>query len=199
MAPSRKSAENSRADRSVDAPRARVHGWFWATALLLAAADLVTKSVVFRWLAGRGDRPVIVWDGFLQIVHAENRGGVFGLGQGSGAWLIFGLVAAAAVIYFAHRKDARSVLLQIALGLVLGGAVGNLYDRLAFGFVRDFIDVCYWPGRHWPAFNVADSGICVGAAYLAIHAFFFAPKDEEGKGTKHKAQSAKNQPRTRSR
>jgi len=119
--------------------------------------------------------PIVIIKGFIRIIHAENRGGVFGLAQGSALWLIFGLVAGILVVWFAHRKDTKAVLVQIALGLVLAGAVGNVFDRVAFGYVRDFIDVCYWPGRHWPAFNVADSGICVGAAYLALHTFFTPP------------------------
>jgi signal peptidase II len=161
-------------------PRSRrVHFWFWGTALVAGVADLATKHIAFRHLPSGEAEPIVIVEGFIRFIHAENRGGVFGLWQGSGAWLVFGIVASVAVIYFAHRRDARAVVLQLALGLVLGGALGNLYDRVTFGFVRDFIDVTYWQGKHWPAFNVADSGICVGAAYLAIHAFFFAPKDEK--------------------
>ena len=142
-------------------------GYFWAASVALAAADLITKQFSV---------PIIVVDGFLRIVHSENRGGVFGLGQGSVAWLVFGVVAGGLVVWFAHRKDAKGLLVQLALGLVLGGAIGNLFDRLSLGYVRDFVDVCYWPGKHWPAFNVADAGICVGAVYLAAHAFWFMPK-----------------------
>ncbi len=161
-------------------------GYFWCVVALAATADLITKHLVFRhfeqqWPAapdGFPYPPIVILDGFIQIVRSTNRGGVFGLGQGSGLWLIFGLVAGVLVIWFAHRRDARHVLIQLALGLVLAGAVGNVFDRVAFGHVRDFIDVCYWPGQHWPAFNVADSGICVGAVYLAVHALFFAPREE---------------------
>ena len=124
--------------------------------------------------------PIVIIKGFLQIVRNTNRGGVFGLAQGSTLWLIFGVLAAALVIWFAHRQESKSALVQVALGFVLAGAIGNVFDRVAFGYVRDFIDVCYWPGQHWPAFNVADSGICIGAAYLAIFAFFLAPKEKPG-------------------
>jgi len=156
---------------------------FWAVAAVTAAADLCTKHIIFQRLPGVDSMPVVIIDGFIQIVHSENRGGVFGLAQGSAAWLIFGLAAGALVIWFAHRKENRAVLLQIALGVIMAGAIGNVYDRLAYGYVRDFVDVCYWPGKHWPAFNVADSGICVGAVYLAVHAFFFIPKhDKKTKG-----------------
>jgi len=123
--------------------------------------------------------PDKIVEGVFHIVCVENRGGVFGLGQGSAAWVVFGLAATGIVIWFAHRADARPVGLQVALGLVLGGAIANLYDRLTLGAVRDFIEVYYWPGQPWPAFNVADSGICVGAGCLALYAFFFTTKPED--------------------
>ena len=160
---------------------------FWVVAAVTAAADLCTKYLIFRRLPSLDSAPIVIIDGFIRIVHSENRGGVFGLAQGSAAWLVFGLAAGALVIWFAHRKENKAVLLQIALGLIMAGAIGNVYDRLAYGHVRDFIDVCYWPGKHWPAFNVADAGICVGAVYLAIHAFFFMPKDGgKARRTKHR-------------
>ena len=154
---------------------------FWTVAALTAAADLVTKHLVFQRLPDAHSDPIVVIDGFIQIVHSENRGGVFGLFQGSGMWLLFGIAAGLLVIWFAHRRENRVWPLQVALGLIMAGAIGNVFDRLVFGYVRDFIDVCYWPGKHWPAFNVADSGICVGAVYLAVHAFLFAPKPDDKK------------------
>jgi signal peptidase II len=171
---------------------------FWTVAALSAAADLLTKYWVFRYfheqfpaetvraaMTGAVPRypslPII--DGFFELCYSLNFGGVFGLGQGAGLlWLAFGLLAGAAVVWFAHRPDARGVLVQIALGLVLGGAIGNVFDRVAYGAVRDFLLVYYWPGKDWPAFNVADAGICVGAIYLAVYATFFAPKGEKSDG-----------------
>ena len=152
---------------------------FWAVAAVVAAADLWTKHLIFQRLPSLDSAPIVIVKGFIRIVHSENRGGVFGFAQGSVMWLVFGIAAAALVIWFAHRKENKTVLLQIALGLIMAGAIGNVFDRVAIGHVRDFIDVCYWPGKHWPAFNVADAGICVGAVYLAIHAFFFMPKSDE--------------------
>jgi signal peptidase II len=148
---------------------------FWAVAAVLAAADLWTKHLIFQRLPSLRSTPIVIVKGFLRIVHSENRGGVFGLAQGSAMWLVFGIVAGALVIWFAHRKENKAILLQIALGMIMAGAIGNVFDRVAIGHVRDFIDV-FWQDHHWPAFNVADSGICVGATYLAIHAFFFMPK-----------------------
>jgi signal peptidase II len=158
----------------------RLPVYFWLAAALTAAADLISKHIVFRVMAERSSNPIVVIGGFFRIVQSRNEGGVFGMGQGSPLWLLFGSAVAGLVVWFAHRKDARAVLVQIALGLVLGGAMGNLYDRIAFGSVRDFLDV-FVGGWHWPAFNVADSGICVGAAFLALYAFFLAPKDPPAK------------------
>ena len=156
---------------------------FWAVAAVAAAADLCTKHLIFQRLPALDSKPIVIVKGFIQIVHSENRGGVFGLAQGSAMWLVFGLVAGALVVWFAHRKENKALLLQIALGLIMAGAIGNVFDRVAIGYVRDFVDVCYWSGKHWPAFNVADAGICVGAVYLAVHAFFFMPKsDKKAKG-----------------
>ncbi len=146
-----------------------------------AGIPLLAKDMREAALIEPAYPPLIIIDGFLTIVHSRNSGGVFGLWKGSRAWLLFGLAAGGLVLWFAHRDDSRTVLLQIALGLIMAGAIGNVYDRLTFGFVRDFIDVCYWSGKHWPAFNVADSGICVGAAYILVHGLFFIPKDKPKK------------------
>lgn len=153
---------------------------FWLTAVLAATADLLSKHLIFGHLAKTEQQPIYIIRGFLRIVHSENRGGVFGLGQGSSMWPLLGLAASLLVIWFAHREDFRNTRVQIALGLVLGGAIGNLFDRMVIGYVRDFIDV-YVGEWHWPAFNVADSGICIGAFYLAIYAFLWMPKDEKQK------------------
>ena len=161
---------------------------FWTVAAVMAAADLWTKHLIFQRLPRMDSEPIVIVKGFLRIVHSENRGGVFGLAQGSAMWLVFGIAAGALVIWFAHRKENKTVLLQVALGVIMAGAIGNVFDRVVIGHVRDFIDVCYWPGKHWPAFNVADSGICVGAAYLAVHAFFMPnPPAASGGTAKHGA------------
>lgn len=143
---------------------------FWIATVSGALADLFTKHLMFVRLPSTDSQPIPIIDNLLQLVHAENRGGVFGLGQGSWIWLAAGLIIPAIVIYISHFKEEfRTKLNQLALGLVMAGAIGNTYDRLAYGFVRDFLDI-YNGNWHWPAFNVADAGICVGAIWLAIYA-----------------------------
>jgi len=123
--------------------------------------------------------------GCLQLTHRRNPGIAFSLFH-SQAWapIVFGLIAAAAVVFIARlvwRSAALPGVVAVALGLVAGGAAGNLIDRiLPPHTVVDFID-CYLGAYHWPAFNIADSAICVGAGLLLLtsithpHAFAAPP------------------------
>jgi signal peptidase II len=87
------------------------------------------------------------------------------------------VVAIGVLVYFVHQADARHRVLLFGLGLILGGAIGNLIDRVATGQVTDFLDL-HWRGYSWPAFNVADSCITVGMVILLAHSFFV--RDEHG-------------------
>ena len=113
--------------------------------------------------------------GLLNVTHVRNTGVAFGLfattGAGSAGMLtLLGLLALAAVgIYFWHAPSRDRILL-VALGLVVGGAVGNLIDRISSGAVTDFVDVYLGP-HHWPSFNVADSAISVGIALMLLDSF----------------------------
>ena len=122
---------------------------------------------------------------FWQHRYTQNRGAAWGVMSGAAEKFrvpFFYLVSVAAVIFiFSYYRKLRSDqrYLQIALALVLGGAIGNAIDRLLRGYVIDFID-WHWfdpnwmrPGLHWPTFNVADSGITVGLVMLAVEALFF--------------------------
>lgn len=113
--------------------------------------------------------------GFFDLVHARNTGMAFSLLNDAGPlvseWLLPGLSAAAVVfiVGLLWRTDLADKKLLAGLTLVLAGAAGNLYDRAVYGFVVDFLDV-YVGGWHWPAFNVADACITVGAAILLLDA-----------------------------
>jgi signal peptidase II len=143
-------------------------------ALLVLALDQWTK-----WLVETNLPPLetaIVVPGFLQLVHVRNPGVAFGLFASAGAassWilLLFGLAALALVAVYLRRARPDQTLLLIALGLVLGGALGNLVDRFASGAVTDFVDV-FVGAHHWPAFNVADSAITIALCLLVWDAFF---------------------------
>ncbi len=141
----------------------------WGTiAAVIAISDQVTKAVVEGWIE-RGE--VIRITGFFNLVLAYNSGAAFSFLAGAGGWQrwFFVLIASVATVVIAwllyrHRDEG---LFCAGLSLILGGAIGNLWDRIAIGHVVDFLDF-HAAGWHWPAFNVADSGITVGAALLIL-------------------------------
>jgi len=139
----------------------------WAAGLSL---DLWTKKAAFDYLRHKGS--VTVLDGFIQFVAVENPGAAFGMASGQQYLLIITSVAALIIIVgvFLFGQSDRKAF-YIVLGLLAGGVCGNLYDRVFNnGLVRDFIDV-YYRQYHWPAFNIADSILCVGVAVLIILSF----------------------------
>jgi len=146
---------------------------------------LVTGSVVVldqltKWFV-RHEMPLYesipVIDGFFSITHASNPGGAFSLlaGISQGIRVPFFFVAAATAIcvlvYFLRQIPTEQRWLLFAVAGVLGGAIGNLIDRIAFGQVTDFL-LLYWRQYQWPAFNVADSFITVGVVILVAHSLF---------------------------
>jgi signal peptidase II len=137
-------------------------------AAITVLLDQVTKNAVARNL-GLCER-VPVLGSILRLTHIRNSGAVFGMMRGAGAYFTFFSVVAAvvliAVLFFSRRA---SMLVRISLGLVLGGAVGNLIDRLRFGAVVDFIDIGIGETARWPCFNVADTAITVGVILLVLN------------------------------
>ena len=146
-----------------------------AIAAVVLVLDQLTKFVALRRLALGIPQPVI--DGFFSLTLVMNPGLAFGmLGRTPPAWrwviAALSLVALLALLSFARRlAPTGGMLSALALGLILGGAVGNLIDRARFGAVVDFLDF-FWRDYHWPAFNVADSGISVGVTLLALRMVF---------------------------
>lgn len=151
-------------------PSLTAHLIFWPLAAGGLGLDLWTKVAVFDWLQRQGRSSVPVINGFLKLVIALNNGAAFGLFRGRPQWLAaVSIVAVLLVLAIFLFGGCRQRLMNVALGLFTAGVLGNLYDRIFNdGLVRDFIDVVYWPGRHWPAFNVADSMLCIAVAILII-------------------------------
>jgi signal peptidase II len=140
----------------------------YVLSFLVLVADQMTKGWVSRSFAVDDSRPVI--PGFFSLTYIHNTGGAFGiLPSGTNALALVAAVAAIAiVVYSARARMPLPRLLGLALALPLGGALGNLADRLRLHYVVDFFDLHV--GTHqWPVFNVADSAICLGVAALAIH------------------------------
>lgn len=141
---------------------------FLGLAGLVVVLDQVTKRLADDRL--RGQRSVPLVDDVLRLTYVENRGAAFGLLQDQTAFFVFVGILVIGVIAASYRYLPRSgFLLHLALGLQLGGAVGNLIDRIRTGYVVDFVDFGY-RSNWWPVFNVADSAIVVGVALLALNA-----------------------------
>ena len=148
----------------------RAWPWF-AGAAALVAVDQLTKAIILTRFAP-GERLEVT--GFFNLVLAFNKGAAFSLLAQAPGWqtpvLVAIALAAAAILSALIVRNLHKRLLCTGLALVLGGALGNLVDRLRLGHVVDFIDL-HAAGWHWPAFNVADSGITVGAAILILEGF----------------------------
>ena len=144
--------------------------WF-AIALAIVLADRVTKLLVLESFAP-GERLPIT--GFFNLVLVFNKGAAFSFLAGASGWQtpIFAAISsiASVIITVLILRNTGNRMLCAALALILGGALGNLWDRLLLGHVVDFLDF-HAAGWHWPAFNVADSGITIGAGLLILESF----------------------------
>jgi signal peptidase II len=142
---------------------------FWPLLAAGIGLDLWTKKIAFDYVKQQAGDSIPVIDGFLQLVARLNKGAAFGIAEGQTHVLIaisvLALVIILAIFFFSGNRQR---LVHVALALFAAGVCGNLYDRIHNGSVRDFIDVVYWPGRHWPAFNAADSMLCMGVGLLII-------------------------------
>ena len=159
---------------------------FWPLIMAGLALDLWSKKAVFDWLGQKPGHSVSIIDGFLQFIRAKNAGAAFGIATGQTQLLAAVSVVALVVILVVFLlSGTEKKLVHIALGLFAAGVCGNLYDRIFYdGFVRDFIDIAYWPGKHWPAFNIADSMLCIAVGLLIISA-------STGKSSRKRAQQHK--------
>lgn len=141
---------------------------------LLISAGVVLLDQLAKWAAVKYliRHAEIALAPFLNLTLVFNRGAAFGFLNDAAGWqnLFFVAVASiacAVIVYLLWRLERDNRIVAVALALILGGAVGNLIDRLLNGYVIDFIDV-YYRNWHWPAFNVADSAITIGAVLLVF-------------------------------
>lgn len=144
--------------------------WGWLAAIV--TADQLTKFIVDRTIPLHHSIPIL--DSFFSLTYIRNTGAAFGiLAASHGAirfpvLIIFSLVAIGFILVMLKRLPPNETGLITALAFILGGAVGNLIDRIVHGEVIDFLDF-YWSSYHWPAFNLADSFITVGVLIVAYH------------------------------
>ena len=152
-----------------------------AVAALVIVADQATKWAIVQWVDLYQKVPI---NSFINLTHQRNTGAAFSFLADAGGWqrwffivLATGVSIVIAVWLWRIRNDRQTVL-SAGLALVLGGAIGNLIDRVLLGYVTDFIQV--WFGNWaFPSFNVADAGISVGAALLIIDALFFSGREQK--------------------
>jgi len=143
---------------------------------IFISAVIIVLDAVTKWLVSANitlHDAITVVPNLFSIVHVRNTGAAFGIGANADSRIIPLLLNGGAiavfcvVVVYALRSAVTDRLLQTGLHLILGGAIGNLLDRFRFGYVVDFLDV-YVRGHHWPAFNVADSAICIGIGLLFL-------------------------------
>ena len=150
------------------------------TAFVVLVADQITKYLVVASMPVNSAHPLA---SFFSLVHVRNRGAAFGiLNDPDIVWqkyFFLGVTAAALGFMFVLAKTTRpsEKVVFWALGLISGGAIGNAIDRLLYGEVVDFLDF-YLGDLHWPAFNIADIAICVGAGLMVL-SILFQPKDAQ--------------------
>ncbi len=149
-------------------------------ALVVVVADQITKWAIIEWLPLYDRVPI---NSFINLTHQKNTGAAFSFLANAGGWqrwffvVLASVVSVVIAVWIWRIRKQQQAILSGGLALVLGGAVGNLIDRVRFGHVTDFIQV--WFGEWaFPSFNVADAGISVGAALLIIDALFFSGKDK---------------------
>ncbi len=165
-----------------NAGNARFITWM-VIALVIVVADQLTKWAIVEWVPLYDRVPL---NSFINLTHQKNSGAAFSFLANAGGWQRWFFVTLATVVsaviavwIWRIRKEGQ-IVLSIGLALVLGGAVGNLIDRVRLGHVTDFIQV--WFGAWaFPSFNVADAGITVGAALLIIDALFFSGRQSPSK------------------
>jgi signal peptidase II len=145
----------------------KLYPWLILAALIVLA-DQLTKIAIEKAFNYGDVRPVT---GFFNLVLTYNKGAAFSFLANAGGWqdefLTFVGVGASLFIVYLLARHGTQKLFSLALALILGGAIGNVIDRVAYGHVIDFLDF-HWRGWHWPAFNLADSAIVCGAVLLIL-------------------------------
>ena len=145
--------------------------WLWLTFIVLIL-DLASKSMAAYYLSAFSSFQVF---SLLNLVLVHNYGSAFGFLAGQNGWQLWLFVGIAisvslAILTYLWRGNGLYPLTAAALSLILGGTLGNLYGRVLNGYVVDFLDF-HFDHYHWPAFNIADSAICLGAFFLVLSSF----------------------------
>ncbi len=158
--------------------------WFLILSIITIAIDWFTKTYIVEHIEANvidaAREYHVISNIFMRIIHVHNTGAAFSFLAEHSGWQqwIFGILAIAICIYLGYtltKNKASEIFKNSACALIIGGAIGNFYDRLTYGYVIDFLDF-FWKSelaeKHYPAFNVADIAICVGVALFVIIEIF---------------------------
>ncbi|HID81774.1 MAG TPA: lipoprotein signal peptidase [Chromatiales bacterium] len=154
--------------------------WLWLSVVVIVL-DQVSKLYIDQVFTLYQQKPII--DGFFNLTLAYNKGAAFSFladENGWQRWLFTGLavIVSGVIFYWLKGLNKHEKITAISLSLILGGAIGNVIDRIAYGHVIDFLDFHYQQ-YHYPAFNIADSAITIGAALLIFHTLFGKHEDTD--------------------
>jgi len=158
------------AARLFSKPSSTFWGWLGLAVIVLLADQFTKVLIVSEYSLGQG----FAVNPFFNIVRVHNTGAAFSFLADAGGWqrwffTVLGLIASAVMLWLLHRHPNQK-LFGLAIALILGGAIGNVIDRVTYGYVVDFLDF-HWGDAHFPAFNLADSAISLGAACLLLDEF----------------------------
>lgn len=162
--------------------------WLWI-AVIFFIIDQVTKNMAVAYFVEQGGRYEVM--PFFNFTLAYNPGAAFSFLADQGGWQVIFFATVSSVVglgllYWLYTLPAKNWWLSISLTLIFSGAMGNLYDRIILGYVVDFIDL-YYESKHFPAFNVADSVIFLGAAMMLYDSFFNPQEGDEKSSEKQTA------------
>jgi signal peptidase II len=156
--------------KSMDRKKLMREMWFFLVAGVVIGLDQLSKYLVRANMTLNQSIPE---HGFFRFTYGTNTGGVFGFFANQTFLItVAAVISVVVIILYSRHKMAQSMLVKVSLGMILGGSIGNLIDRVRFGAVTDFIDV-----GAWPVFNLADSAIDVGVVLLIIYILFRMKKD----------------------
>ncbi|MCS5588291.1 MAG: signal peptidase II [Porticoccaceae bacterium] len=156
--------------------------WLWlGVALAVLLVDQLTKLWIMEQFNYGASEALT---GFFNLVHVHNYGAAFSFLNSEGGWQrwafsFFALAVSVVIVVWIGRLSPQKKLEGCALALILGGALGNLYDRVTLGYVVDFLDF-HWSAVHFPAFNIADTGISVGALLMILDGFLNNSPSDQG-------------------
>jgi len=142
-------------------------------ALAVVIVDQVSKYIVLNYVLT--EYAAVILTPFFAIVRAWNTGVSFSMFNNwgiNGVYILSGIALVIVFVLLKWLRNEQNKMLQVALGFIIGGAIGNVIDRIRLGAVFDFLDF-YIGEHHWPAFNAADSFICVGAFIIIVHGLFY--------------------------